>query len=162
MNNVFLFACEIVGIMCGLGVLFSRSIFNSAMLLLTTCLAVAGIFISLNSPYLFIAQIAIYSGGIVILVLFAVLIAGKTEASNKREWSIKGLLPPSLLFIYLINHLSFYKFSDTEFISQTSEQVGILLGEKYFLPFELSGVLLLVALIASIIISIQKPDQIEQ
>lgn len=157
MNEGLLLTCEIAACLSAAGILFSKNIFISVMLLLTCCLGIAGIFGALGAPYMLIAQIAVYGGGIVVLFLFAIMIAGKDFSSLHPEWSIKGILPPALLFAFLLRHLpdaGKIQIADT----YSAEKTGKLIEDSYLFPFELSGVLLLVALIAAISISIQKPE----
>lgn len=156
MNDGMLLTCLLVSCVSAAGIIFSRNVFTSVMLLLTCCLALAGVFGTLGAPYLLIAQIAVYGGGVVVLFLFAIMIAGKKYIKTGQYWSFKGLIPPLLLLTFLIQHLPESK-SDQKFL-YTAEQTGKLLASSYLFPFELSGVLLLVALIAAISISIQKPE----
>ena len=161
MSEGFLFTCEAATLLCAVGILFSRSIFTSTMLFLSSCLGIAGIFYSLDATYLFVAQIAIYGGGIVVLFLFAIMIAGQKEQTSTREWSLTGLLPPALLFYLLISRIDFSTTSQKDTIAYTAEETGKIIFSSYLFPFELSGILLLIALLGAILISIQKPESHE-
>ena len=162
MSEGFLITCEAATLLCAVGILFSRSVFTSAMLFLSCCLGIAGIFYSLDATYLFVAQIAVYGGGIVVLFLFAIMIAGQQEQATNREWSFTGLLPPAVLFYLLITGIEFSTAVHQETISYTVEETGRIIFSSYLFPFELSGVLLLIALLGAILISLQKPKSHEQ
>ena len=161
MPEGFLLTCEAATILCAGGILFSRSVFNSTMLFLSACLGIAGVFYALDAAYLFVAQIAVYAGGIVVLFLFAIMIAGQKEQAAKKEWSLSGLLPPALLFYLLVNQMNVSPQQPSEATVYTAERTGKIIFESYLFPFELSGLLLLIALIGAILISIQKPESHE-
>lgn len=160
MNEGMLLTCEIAACLSAAGIIFSKNIFTSVMLLLACCLGLAGIFGTLGAPYLLVAQIAVYGGGIVVLFLFAIMIAGKEFSIQRPNWTIKGLIPPALLLTFLFQHLPNIERLENNVI-YSSEQTGKLIADSFLFPFELSGMLLLITLIAAISISIQKPDKNE-
>ena len=162
MPEGFLLFCEVATILCATGILFSKSVFNSTLLFLSSCLGIAGVFYALDATYLFVAQIAVYGGGIVVLFLFAIMIAGRKEHKASREWSFTGLIPPALLLYLLVSRVEFSTPDQSQPIKYSAAKTGELLSESYLFPFELSGVLLLVALIGAILISLQKPESHEQ
>lgn len=157
MTEGFLLTCEIAALLSAASILFSRSIFVSTMLFLSACLAIAGIFMVLDSSYLFIAQIAVYGGGIVVLILFTLLIASNKLQKAKREWTITGLIPPALLVYLIIPNLNGLPEHSKNHTTFSTQILGESIINSYLFPFEVSGILLLVALLAAIIISIQKP-----
>lgn len=160
MTEGFLLTCELAAVLCALGIAFSKSAFSSVMLLLACCLCIAGIFGALQAPYMLISQIAVYGGGIVVLFLFALMIAGKQYIQLGQNWAIRGTIPPSLLLFFLLTNLPVTESANIK--SYTAEQTGRLITSAYLFPFELSGVLLLVALVGAITISVQKPHSDER
>src|SRR5947209_8291830 len=64
-------------IACAAGVAFSRNLLRSAFLLLGTLAGVAGLYLTLGADFVGVAQLMIYVGGVLVLLLFAVLMTGR-------------------------------------------------------------------------------------
>ena len=82
-----LILCELTGLAAAVGMLFSRKMFNTVLLFLTVMLSIAGIYVLLGATYLFIVQLAIYGGGVAVLMLFAVMIAGRSDNNHQHTYS---------------------------------------------------------------------------
>jgi len=159
MHDRLLITCEIAAVLSAVGIIFSRSVFISVMLFLVCCLSIAGIFGVLNAPFLLIAQIAVYAGGIAVLFLFAVMLSGKSEVTSVPKLSLAGVIPPIVLLWFLVRHLDALTSKPSTSPEFTAGYAGSVIANDFIFPFELSGVLLLVSLIAAIFISVQKPEK---
>lgn len=133
-----------------------RNIVHCALFLILSLLGVAGIYLMLNADFLAAVQILIYAGGIVILMIFAILltqqITGK-EIKQTNEQKGLGFLVSLILFFILLITLSKIVFpvnQNIKILSSTST-IGELLLKKYILHFELVSVVLLVAMLGAII-----------
>jgi NADH-quinone oxidoreductase subunit J len=159
MHDRLLITCEIAAILSAAGIIFSRSVFISVMLFLVCCLSIAGIFGVLNAPFLLIAQIAVYGGGIAVLFLFAVMLSGKSEITSATRLKLAGIIPPIVLFWFLSRHAETLTTKPSTSPEFTAGYTGSMIANDFIFPFELSGVLLLVSLVAAIFISVQKPEK---
>ncbi len=142
-------------------VAFSRNLVRSAFSLLGTFVGVAGLFAMLGSDFVAVMQLMIYVGGILVLILFAVMLT--TEIVDMKISSrVIGIVPGIALaglvlfvFVYLLTSHPW----DTLEKSHASETIGTTarIGEafltSYILPFEIASVVLLVALIGAAIIA---------
>lgn len=165
--EILFYLSSFLVIMGGLGVLFVRDIMHSCVALLGTLLGVAGLYVTLSADLLAVTQIMVYVGGVVILMLFAVMLTGGKDFKSKAQ-EIFGL--PDLMGdkkTYFFGFLSafvflaaasqlIYKVTFPEKIMKdgtTVEAIGNLLITDHILAFEISSVLLLGALIGAAIIA---------
>ena len=140
----------------------SRKILRAAVYLLFVLMATAGLYFMLNYNFLAAVQLTVYSGGIVVLIVFAVLLTAhmehKLEAPSKLKSITAGLLAIGGMVVTLFAMRSF-PFVEVE--SSTAAYDVKAIGYKllsygdygYVLPFEVISVLLLAAMVAAIIIA---------
>lgn len=142
------------------GVVLSQSPVHSALFLLVNFLTLAVFFVTLGAQFLAAAQVIIYAGGIVILILFVLMLIGSEplgERFGHRLWTPFVGLAAGLVLLATM----FYSFttvpatapSDNAALTGAPKEVGIELFTRYILPFEMVAVLLLVALIGALVLA---------
>lgn len=139
-------------------VAFSRNLLYSAFALLLTLLSVAGLYFFLNAGFIAALQIMIYVGGIMILLLFAILLTHNItniKITNKSRSLVIGFITLVIgagLLIYIIigNEFALVTKVGTE---SSVKEIGNLLLDKYLLPFEIASVVLLASLIGAVVIA---------
>lgn len=148
-----------------IGMLFVKNIMYNCMLLLATLLGVAGLYASMGADFVAVAQIMVYVGGVVILMLFAVMLTGGKDFisraqnllglisshGNKWSFSIAGAMAFILLLILgrLVKHMTTTSVQSIMDNSSTVNKIGKLLITDHVLAFELSSVLILGALVGA-------------
>ncbi|MFD2932544.1 NADH-quinone oxidoreductase subunit J family protein [Spirosoma flavum] len=152
-----------------LAVLLTRSVLYAAFFLLLTLFGVAGLFVLASADFLAIAQIMIYVGGVLVLVIFGVMLTHKPELSantnsqqpnriisqNRSDtWSgwIVAILVTGALFIALYTLLAranFTLLNQPVGWQSTVNTIGKQLMTEYVVPFEIAGILLLAALVGA-------------
>jgi NADH-quinone oxidoreductase subunit J len=141
----------------------TRKILRAATYLLFTLFATAGIYFMMDYEFLGAVQIAVYAGGIVVLVVFAILLTSRPGDSSEKLASKSRLLglvaAVAMLLISgftLITRCAFCA-SKPEMEQVTMSKIGeSLLGsgaEQYLLPFEAVSVLLLACIIGGIVVA---------
>ena len=139
------------------GVAFSKNILHSAFSLLGTLGGVAGLYLFLGADFVGVAQIIIYVGGILVLILFAVLLTnriGEVKITNLTIPRMGAAVPvlfgvAGLLFIAITT-----KWPLTQpAAAPTTARLGDAFLREYLLPFELASVVLLMALIGAVVIA---------
>jgi NADH-quinone oxidoreductase subunit J len=139
----------------------SRKMLRSVIYLLFVLVGIAGIFFLIDYNFLAAIQLAVYAGGIIVLMIFSVLLVHHIEMELEIAKTSKLILTAiaSLIGIgVFITTIFSYDFNVTEIATTTTtEQIGTGLlsyGEGGFiLPFEVISVLLLAAMIGAIIIA---------
>jgi NAD(P)H-quinone oxidoreductase subunit 6 len=139
------------------GVAFSRRILYSAFSLLGTFAGAAGLFVLLSSDFVAVTQVLIYVGGVLILVVFAVMLTNKigdVKVSNETV-NYKVAVPlVAGVAIFLISILTQgpWKIQETEVYTSLVQPIGHALLKEYLLPFEIVSIALLGALVGAIVI----------
>ncbi len=138
-------------------VTFSKKIVYSGFALLGTFGGAAGFFILLSSDFVAATQILIYVGGILILILFAIMLTRRIGDVNLTNLSVnhKVALPMIVVLAALLISL----VTRTEWLTRRPEvyaslikPIGNALLKEYLLPFEIISVVLLGALLGAIVI----------
>ena len=135
---------------------FSRNIVYSGFALLGTFAGAAGLFILLSSDFVAITQVLIYVGGILVLVLFAVMLTNKIGDITMSNASINYKVAVPIvggLAIYLISLLSqgTWQVKEPEAYSSMVVPIGNALLREYLLPFEVVSIVLLGALVGAVV-----------
>ncbi|MEW5807161.1 MAG: NADH-quinone oxidoreductase subunit J [Acidobacteriota bacterium] len=163
---LFFYLLAAVTLLSGLMVILMKNPVHSAIFLIITFLAVAGIFVLLNAEFLAAVQVLVYAGGIMVLFLFVIMLVTmgeqKTGMSGFRKFHVlisillALLLASSLIFIFFINPFTSTEPQDTSVLNGDGgnlETVGVGLYMYYLLPFEVASVLLLVAMIGAVVLA---------
>lgn len=136
----------------------------AAIALVASFFGMAGLFVLLQAHFIAIMQILLYAGAIMVFFVFVIMLLN-LEPKQLRWRAISGsrlltgsaavyLLALLLLAIYEITH---HTVIDADGGMQgTIEAVGTLLLSKYFIPFEVTSVLLLVAIVGAVVMGKRK------
>lgn len=148
-------------------VALSKNILYSAFSLLGTLGGVAGLYLLLGADFVGIAQILIYIGGILVLLLFAVLLTNRIGQVNITNLSASmglGAIAAAVLFFVLAAIAFETPWPATEAASApTTARLGDAFLREYLVLFELASVILLMALVGAMVIARRavkgKPDE---
>jgi NADH-quinone oxidoreductase subunit J len=158
LSTAVFYLVAIVTVGSALMVAFSRNIIYSAFSLLGTFAGSAGIYVFLGADFVAAVQLLIYVGGILVLILFAVMLTHRitdVEITNRAAGRIPALIITGV-FIYLliqtVRETPWVKAKEIVF-QPTTEKIGDLFLNSYLLPFELASLVLLAALIGAVVIS---------
>ncbi|NOT29986.1 MAG: NADH-quinone oxidoreductase subunit J [Planctomycetes bacterium] len=165
-----LFAAMTLGgsVMC----IWERSVVRSAFALMATFTGVAGLFLLLEADFLAMAQILIYVGGILALLLFAVMLTPPDLGERKLTRILAGTLlvggPALVLGVQVARTANWFVRgapldgrAQGEFGSAERIGVGFLAADQYVVAFELAAVVLTVALVAAVYIARRKKADLE-
>jgi len=148
----------LVAIIGGVLLLNLNKVVHMVVALIFTFVAIAGIYVLLSAEFIAAVQILIYSGAITIIMLFGIMLTKHNDDSEPKT----GRLRRFLLFLGVVGfafavYIGIYNFNieqvPTKLHENNTMQIGQALYSKYIIPFELTSVLLLVALVGSIILA---------
>lgn len=164
----------LVGAIClaaAVGVVLSREPVHSALFLLVNFATLAVLYVTLEAQFLAAAQVIVYAGGIVILILFVIMLIGGSATdftASHRMWSrYAGLL----LGVILLGGLGYTVLQRVEPVPEASIiamqggvplVMGRVLFTEYILPFELVAILLLVALLGALVLGRQFEEHTQE
>lgn len=138
-------------------VALSRNILYSALGLLAALLGTAGLYALLSADFVAVAQVFIYIGGVLILILFAIMLTnriGEVNISNASlGWASGGLLSAVILGLVLVVAFEVPWPVRSMPSVPTTAPIGHALLQQWLLPFELASLILLATLIGAIIIA---------
>lgn len=155
---------SLVAIATALGMLFSQNAVYSALFLVLNFVTVAIFYLLLGAPFIAMAQITVYAGAIMVLFLFVIMLLGAESLApaNTLPWQkpLAGLL--SVILAVEAIYLLFTKAGSNMVVTtpdaslnsmDSLRDMAMTLFNNYLLPFEVTSVLLLVAMIGAIILS---------
>jgi NADH-quinone oxidoreductase subunit J len=148
-----------LAVMCGLMVVFSRNPVHSVLYLVLTFFAIAGHYILLNAQFLAVVHIVVYAGAIMVLFLFVIMLLNlnhDTEPVKNYFLRAAAVLAFGTLLVTLVGALKGAAMPVTQRGTVEIglvERLGDVLFKDYLLPFEISSVLLLGAMVGAIMLS---------
>jgi NAD(P)H-quinone oxidoreductase subunit 6 len=140
------------------GVAFSNNIVYSAFALMGTLFGAAALYVFLAADFVAMAQLLIYIGGILVLILFAVMLTHRiadVEVSNRSVGRLPALLivgGVGAVMTYAIRRTAWH-ISGTLPDEPSTYAIGHGLLGPYVLPFELASFVLVAVLIGAIVLS---------
>ena len=141
-----------------IGIIFIRNVFYGALLLICCLLSIACIYAFTFAEFVSVAQILIYAGGILVLIIFGIMLTSKISGKSlvvEHQYVISGGMVGLLFFGILIYFFSSENFPlpQTGFPQQSIQMIGMYLMQEYLLPFEVAGMLLLMSLIGAVVMA---------
>ncbi len=162
MDPVFLICAAVSGL-AALLVVSNRNPVYSALSLMVCFLAFAVIFLRLGAPFLAAMHVLVYTGAILVLFLFVIMLLSLKSEEMGREYPrwLKGVL--ALLCVLLFGAIAI-PISKTDLVTRrlpegfgSVETVGSALFTDFALPFELVSVLIIVAILGSVVLAKRNP-----
>lgn len=141
------------------GCAFSNNIIYSAWSLLFAFMGVAGLYVFLGADFPAVAQVLIYVGGILVLILFAIMLTQQIGGDPALTNTHLGLPAGALLGAAAVATLTYMAaMAPWKVVAQPSYQssaqgLGVAFLTDYLLPFEVASVVLLAALVGSVVIA---------
>ncbi len=156
---------SIMALFSAVMVLASKKPIHSVLFLTMTFFAIAGHYILLNAQFLAVVHVIVYAGAIMVLFLFTVMLLNlnKDERSPKPMWvKIMALIAGGMLMLTLIGVFRGYDILLAQDPMTTQiglvKNLGKILYHDYLLPFEMSSVLFLTAMVGAVLLG--KKEQI--
>jgi len=163
LDLIFFLILALIAISTALGMLLSRNAVYSALFLVLNFVTVAVFYLLLGAPFIAMAQVTVYAGAIMVLFLFVIMLLG-AEALPKAQtlpWQkllARGLaivLAVEATFIFLTRARPIGDVAQPDIsinMPANLKALGETLLTQYLLPFEVTSVLLLVAMIGAIVL----------
>ena len=154
-----LYAVMAFSILAAIGVVLLPNIFHAALCLVGTLLGIAGIYLALQAEFIAVVQILIYVGGVMTLVIFAIMMTERmadVTVSQAHQLSLAAFGAGILFLTIIIKIMSKSSWiinakSNNAHLSPAV--LGNLMLGPYVFPFEIISVVLIVALIGAMIIA---------
>jgi NADH-quinone oxidoreductase subunit J len=159
MDQIIFLVLSVLAIGGALAVVFARNPVYSVLFLVLTFFAIAGHFIMLNAQFLAIVHIIIYAGAVMVLFLFVIMLLNLNKGNDPEQkftTKLTGAVAGGFLLITLIGALrgidaGYYDVSSDMEVGLVSN-LGRTLFNDFLLPFEVSAVLFLSAMIGAVML----------
>ena len=141
-------------------VVFTKNPMYSVLALIACFFTIAGHYIMLSAQFLAIVHLIVYAGAIMVLFLFVVMLLNlnaETEPQSSVKIKLAGTLAGGMLFLILIASMKSHDLGMNHLGHKSTigyvEAVGLKLFNDYLLPFEISSVLFLSAMIGAVVLA---------
>ncbi|WP_291100465.1 MULTISPECIES: NADH-quinone oxidoreductase subunit J [unclassified Flavobacterium] len=163
MSTILILFCvlSVVTIVTAFLTIYSRNPIHSAIYLVICFFSIAGHYLLLNAQFLAIVHVIVYSGAIMILFLFTIMLMNlnkENEVHKPRVTRLGAIVLFCLMCLILIAIFINSKPIVGEYITtgedyQSIKVLGKVLLNEYMVPFEFASILLLVAMIGAVLLS---------
>jgi NADH:ubiquinone oxidoreductase subunit 6 (subunit J) len=159
LTSILFYTFEALAALSSVALIFARNVFHGALLLITCLLALAGVYVLAFAEFVAVTQILVYAGGILVVIIFGIMLTTKLSGKPlliEHAYRFSGTLAGLLFLVFLISSIvkeSFKNLPPPSTEVTDIRTIGVGLMTDYALPFEVAGILLLVALIGAAIIA---------
>jgi NADH-quinone oxidoreductase subunit J len=162
----FLFAA--IAVACALVMVTQKHPIASALSLIGVMGSLAVLYLLLGAPFIAAAQMIVYAGAIMVLFLFVIMLLNAGTEPKPMRQSIVALVLGFPLLAVLMGALAFFiqkavppsgdmvRFSNNP--PGTAHAVGTALFTQYLLPFEVTSVLVLIAILGAVVLARKEMD----
>jgi len=157
---------SLVAIASALGMLFSRNTIYSALFLVLNFITVAVFYLMLGAPFIAMSQITVYAGAIMVLFLFVIMLLGAENLTSSPSQAMPWQRPLAFILALTLTVESVYLIFaraklDTVITApdaatnsmENLREMAMTLFDKFLLPFEITSILLLVAMVGAIVLA---------
>ena len=163
LDLIFFLILSLISISTALGMLLSRNAVYSALFLVLNFITVAVFYLLLSAPFIAMAQITVYAGAIMVLFLFVIMLLGAENLppAEVLPWqkplaaalAVALAIEATVIFLTRARPIGDVAQPDASVNTVTNlRALGEVLFTQYLLPFEVTSILLLVAMVGAIVL----------
>jgi NADH-quinone oxidoreductase subunit J len=174
LDNFVFWVFAPISVASAIGLLVMRNAVHSALFLIVNFFTLAVFYLLLDAPFLFAVQIIVYAGAIMVLFLFVIMLLG-VEGSESARDRLRVQKPVAIaLGVAFAAEIAAAIHAGVGFATKAPggfdkvnaggnpQAVAKVLFERYFFPFEVTSILLIVAAIAAMVLAQRKSRAITQ
>jgi NADH-quinone oxidoreductase subunit J len=155
-----------IAVVCALNLVLQRHPISSALSLVGVMGSLAVLYLLLGGEFIAMAQLIVYAGAIMVLFVFVIMLlnAGIEHKTRRRLWVTYAGLPMLACMVAIAFYLIQRVLPPTEgvrfgaFQHGNAGEIGLKLFKDYLLPFEITSILILIALIGAIVLARKEVD----
>ncbi len=145
----------------------ARNPVHSVLYLIVTFFLISGQYLMMNAQFLFIVNLIVYAGAIMVLFLFVLMLlnlSGETEPQKSMKRKLIGIITSGLLLITVLGALIKSQAS-TDNLPLTDiglvKNLGLVLFTEFVVPFEISSILFLAAMVGAVLVGKRQKGEME-
>jgi NADH-quinone oxidoreductase subunit J len=155
-----------IALVCAVNVVLQKHPISSALSLVGVMASLAVLYLQLGGEFIAMAQIIVYAGAVMVLFIFVIMLLNAgIEVRRGRSWMATIFGVPALLgLLGVLACLLVRWFPDSpivnfgDFTGGTAKEVGYALFTGYLLPFEVTSVLILIAILGAVVLARKELD----
>ncbi|GAA0952280.1 NADH-quinone oxidoreductase subunit J [Nonomuraea longicatena] len=162
-ETVTFWVCAVVSVLTALGVVFSRRAVYSALMLGATMLCLAVLYAAQDAPFLAAVQIIVYTGAVMMLFLFVLMLIGVDSSDSfvetlkgQRVWAVLAGIGFASLVVLAIGNAAFTNIKGLAAATSQGGYIRSIAGQlftKYVFAFEVTSALLITAALAAMVLA---------
>ncbi len=160
-TTFFFYLLSGAALLGGVLVITRRNPVHSALALILTLLALAGLYLMLYAPFVAGVQIILYAGGIMVLFLFVIMLVNiersQREEQFNKQWLVGILAAAALGVLFVLVYVkgrALFPERAVQLPEQSNtQQIAVYLYGNYMLAFEIASLLLLVAIVGAVVMA---------
>jgi NADH-quinone oxidoreductase subunit J len=166
MDVILFLIFALIAVVCGINVVLQTHPISSAVSLIGVMGSLAILYLLLGAEFIAAAQVIVYAGAVMVLFIFVIMLLNAGVEVKRGKSFMAQLLGIPLLVSFLALLAWFVqrmypsgtsvKFG--EFQGGTAHDIGTALFTKYLLPFEITSVLILIAILGAIVLARKEMD----
>jgi NADH-quinone oxidoreductase subunit J len=155
-----------VAVVCGILVVVQTHPISSALALIGVMGSLAALYLLLGAPFIAAAQVLVYAGAVMVLFLFVIMLlnAGKERKTRGSRMARIAGAPLLAALLGLVGYVVYRMFPSTldvkfgRFAGGTVENLGRAIFTTYLWPFEITSVLVLIAIVGAVALAYKELD----
>lgn len=161
MDYFFFLLFALIAVVCAVSVVAQRHPIASALSLVGVMGSIAVFYLALGAEFVAMVQIIVYAGAVMVLFIFVIMLLNAGAEERRGRSLTAQLLGVPVLIVFLgvicyylqreFANAGFMKFGN--FTGGSAQSVGLALFTDYLLPFEITSVLILIAILGAIVLA---------
>lgn len=155
-----------IAVVCGINLVVQTHPISSALSLIGVMGSLAVLYLLLGGEFIAAAQMIVYAGAIMVLFVFTIMLlnAGAERKTAKMSYARWFGIPLLAVFLGLVAYIINRMLPKTEgvqfgaFTGGTAQNVGLKIFTEYLLPFEITSILILIAILGAIVLARKEVD----
>jgi NADH-quinone oxidoreductase subunit J len=166
MDSILFLLFAGVAVICGINLVLQTHAIPSALSLVGVMGSLAMIYLQLGGEFIAMAQLIVYAGAVMVLFVFVIMLLneGKERKVKRRLWVRWAGVPLLFVFVAMMAAVVVRLLPPSESVTfggfgkGGADQIGTKLFTVYLLPFEVTSVLILIAIIGAIVLAQKEID----
>ena len=176
-HAIFFYVFSLIAIISAIMVTVSKNTVHSVFFLILDFISISCLFIMIGAEFLGMIMLIVYVGAVAVLFLFVVMMLN--VAQQKNQWLLSegssghipvGLIISTLIFFELIIVIGGWKYKPDLFVSNETQSLieasnthslGQILYTDYIHVFQISGMILLIAMIGAIVLTFRRREGVK-
>ncbi len=160
MDQILFFIVAFLAIASAVYFVFAKNPMYAILSLIVTMFSIAGMYILLNAQFLGIVQIIVYTGAIMVLFLYILMMLNLNKEDESKKENLPKFIGIFSVCILFVGMLGAYKGLSGKTVAESNidysvgltKNLGRLLFNEYVLPFELASILILAGIVGAVLI----------